>query len=115
MRYSVNPAGVQHVLDHTGKEADDLEKDLKPLDTAMPAALTACGNSAIIGGALETFLGTENRRLKGIVHRVEGCLSGAALATIAYVHADHAMMRTAQNNAAKAKISHIPAKWQKKH
>ena len=115
MRYRVNPAGVQHVLNHTGKEADDLEKNLKPLDTAIPAALGACGNSAIIGGALETFLGVENRRLTGIVHRVQGCLSGAALATIAYVHADHEMMRTAQDNAAKAKTSHIPAKWQQKH
>lgn len=114
MRYRVNPTGVQHVLDHTGKEADHFEKDLKPLGTEIESALAACGNSTIIGGAVLTFLETENRRMTGLITRVNGCLSGAALATVAYVHADHAMMKTAQDNAAKAKLSHIPAKWQHK-
>ena len=113
MRYRVNPAGVQHVLTHTGAKAEHFTKDLKPLQTAVPAALSACGSSGIIAGALDTLLSTEDRRLTGIVNRVEGCLSGAALATVAYVQGDHAMMATAQENASKAKLSHIPAKWQK--
>jgi hypothetical protein len=113
MHYRVNPDGVQHVLNHTGAVAEDLESDVKPLEKAVPAALAACGESGIIFGALETFLGVENKRFTGMVDRVGGCLSGAALATVAYVHADHAMMQTAQHNASKAKMSHIPAKWQK--
>jgi hypothetical protein len=113
MHYRVNPAGVQHVLTRTGAEAKHFAKDLKPLQTAVPAALEGCGSSGVIAGALDTFLSTENRRMDGIITRVEGCLSGAALATVAYVQGDHAMMATAQENASKAKLSHIPAKWQK--
>lgn len=113
MRYRVNPAGVQHVLDRTGAEAEHFSTDLQPLQTAVPAALAACGSSGIIGGALDTFLGAENQRMSAIVTRVQGCLSGAALATVAYVQGDHAMMQTAQENASKATLSHIPAKWQK--
>ena len=113
MRYRVNPAGVQHVLTRTGHKAEHFKDDLQPLQTAVPAALEGCGSSGVIVGALDTFLSTENRRMDGIITRVEGCLSGAALATVAYVQGDHAMMATAQENASKAKLSHIPAKWQK--
>ena len=109
--YRINAAGVQKVLKTAAKDAESFETELAPLGGYVQSVATGCGNSGAIVPALEALFTYEGNNLKAMAAQVKSCLSGAALATTAYVHGDHQMVQNAQQNAARAKISTIPQKW----
>ena len=100
--YRINAAGVQTTLVATLTPAKALETSRKPLSDAVEQAGEGCGGSADIVNALNDLKASENVRINGMFGRIEVCLTGAALATGAYVHADEKMaanVRKAQSHA----------------
>ena len=95
-RYVIDPAGVQAVLVATLTPANALGTALAPLAGAMKQAGEGSDGSPEIVSALDRLMGSENTRIGGMIGRVDACLTGAAQATSAYVHADKQMSDTAR-------------------
>ncbi len=110
-KYRINAAGVSKTLKAASTDAEGFGTDLKPLDGYVTSAATGCGGSGAIVPALEALFTYEGKYLNQMAQQIESCLSGAALATTAYVHGDDQMVLNAQRNAAAGKTSEIPKKW----
>lgn len=107
-KYNISPSEIRTALTATSNATKGFAKDLKPLSGHVSAIATACGNSGAIVPALNGLFGKEQKDLANMGTHIEACLTGAAAATTAYVDGDLEMMKTYQNNAAKAKVSKIP-------
>lgn len=101
-RYVIDPSGVQAVLVATLTPANALGTALAPLEGAVKQAGEGCGGSAEIVSALDRLMGSENTRIGGMIGRVDACLTGAAQATTAYVHADQQMSDATRSAQARA-------------
>ena len=114
-KYRIDPAGVSTTLKASAKDGEAIETALTPLEGDVNAVATACGGSGAIVPALETLFTYEGKHLTAMAQQIKACLTGAALATTAYVHGDEQMVQNAQSNAAAAKTSTIPKKWLPQH
>ncbi len=72
-KYRINPPGVATVLKATGHEAQKFDADLKPMGGYVGSAVSSCGGSAVISGALATFFEIEGSRLKDMGTQVNTC------------------------------------------
>ncbi|MBA8793645.1 hypothetical protein FHX74_001250 [Friedmanniella endophytica] len=110
-KYRINAAGVSKTLTATSNTAEGFQTDLAPLDGYVQSAASACGNSGAIVPALQALFTYEGKDLEAMAQQIKSCLSGAALATTAYVHGDEQMVQNAQRNASQAQMSTIPPQW----
>jgi hypothetical protein len=99
-KYRIHPAGVQHVLTQTKKDAEKFGTILKPLQGYVEAAAKGTGGSGAVVPALQAFFEQQAHGLEEISSRVSAALTGAYNATKAYVDGDREMVQVYQKEAA---------------
>jgi hypothetical protein len=101
-RWDISPSRVQGVLGQTEAVAQEFEPQLRAMNSALQGAAGE-SSSQIVAGALSGFA-TESAgpALQSVFERTSACMSGAALATNAYVEGDLEMARNAQSAASAA-------------
>ena len=101
--WDIDPAGVSHVLSAVQNRADDLQTALTSTAEDLQAAGFACGQS-LVAVALSGFAGARAPAVAAATGHLESAVSGAAKATMAYVHGDEQMAANAQAAAAGAPV-----------